>query len=334
MSIYMVDNFTVQSGHHCLFSGLRHLLVRERPEFDKEVVEADIYFQSDGLNLEYNGNLCKMWLASQETIMRQFAACYGLHAQYTFELGPAVLDTFREIVRGNRAILIFMRSPYLDYHAVFRDGAEHNHILLLYGIDVIHQIAQVADTSFLDGSGQTLSYKGPLSLSHILAGVWGYAWFEVDPSHNPTPNADARFHRAVENIKRFCRGHILPEGRFQGLDAYRAYVADWSRLINMDPAEFTDSCKHMYYCLRVGGIMHQLDYFEMFIGKHRERVRDSDGMLQQLRVSQNEWKKSLYQLYKIGLSVQPHKLQPLQARYSTMLQTHEEWLEDFVVRAV
>ncbi len=334
MSMCIVNDFTIQSGHHCLFSGLRHLLIRERPELDMEVAEADIYFQSDGMNLAYNGNLSTMWLASQETILQQFAACYGLCVQFTFEVGAAVLDIFREILQENRVILIFMRSPYLDYHAVFRDGEERNHILLLFGIDEINQVVQVADTSFLDGSGQTLSYTGPLSLSQLLAGVWGYTWFEVNPFQKPALNADERYHRAIASIKRFNRRHHLPEGCYQGLEAYRAYVADWSRLIDMKPAEFTDTCKNMYYCLRIGGIMHQLDYFEQFIGKHRDRVGDSEGMLLQLHNNRNEWKKSLYQLYKIGLSIQPHKLQPLQERYMSLLQTHEKWLEDFMDRAV
>jgi hypothetical protein len=332
MTTYLVDDFTVQAGHHCLFSGLYHLLVRERPETKAE--EADIYFQSDGLNLEYHGDLSTMWLASQETIIQQFAACYGLYAQFTFQVGLSALDTLREVLLENRVLLIFMRSNHLDYHAVFRDGAKRNHILLLHGIDEAQEIALVADTSFLDVSGQTLSYNGPLRLDSLLNGLWGYAWFEVDPSRNPPPDDDERFHRALTNIKQFIAGTVLPEGRYQGLAAYRAYVAAWQRLVGMKPAKFTETCKNMYYCLRVGGIMHQLDYFERFIGSHAKRIRDPYSLIARLEDNRNDWKKSLYQLYKIGLSVQPHKLEPLQERYLSLIQTHEQWLQDFVNKTV
>ncbi|WP_144029098.1 hypothetical protein [Paenibacillus rigui] len=330
MMLKVVNSLNIQTGHHCLFSGLRHLLVSERPELDARAAEADIYFESDGLNLEYNGDLSTMWLASQETIIEQFAASYGLRAQYTFEISPNVLDVFREILLENRAVLVFMRSPYLDYHAVFRDGAERNHILLLYGIDEAGKTAFVADTSFLDVSGQTLSYSGPLSLEHVLAGVWGYAWVEADPSLSPPPTEAQRFERAVDNIRRFLGHHNLPSGRFQGLEAYRAYVEDWRRLMDVSPSEFTETCKNMYYCLRVGGMMHQLDYFEMFIGRHQDRIRNWDELARRLTENRNNWKKSLYQLYKIGLCVQPHKLEALQDRYFSMLRAQGEWLEAFV----
>jgi hypothetical protein len=325
----VIPNFQMRSGMHCLFSGLNHILMRELPHTAEETDESDLYLQTSGMNVEYNGDLNRVWLASQEAIIQRFAECYGLSARAFYEVGADSQGILEQLVAGLRAgrpVLLFIRTSSLIYHEVFREGEERNHIILLYGLDEQKQEAYIADTSFLDAAGVTQTYRGIVPLELILRGIWGYAWFERDKVRHPLPEAE-RFQSALDQVHMFLQGKVLPGGRYQGLLAYRIYVSEYTKLMELGDALFTSTCKNVYYCYRVGGMLHQLDYLCCFIERHDHRLQQTDELLNSLDEMKTEWKKTLFQLYKIGISVQRDKIKAIQERSNLLLDKHELLLQ-------
>ncbi|MEI7024439.1 BtrH N-terminal domain-containing protein [Paenibacillus sp. y28] len=337
MNHLVSPDFIARTGYHCLFSGLLHMLKREYPDIAAD--EADVYLQSDGLNVEFHGDMRTMWLASQEQIARRFADCYGFSADYRFDLlnrGEEALPALRETLADNRLVLLFMRTKQLRYHDIFQDGEERNHIILLYGLDEEAGTAYVADTSFYDVSGQLLSYQGPLPLHNVTAGLWGFARFKPQPGMAPKPEPE-RFAAACSRIRDFVSGTALDGERYQGMLAYKTYTDAFTGLAELDKEQFSATCKHVYYCLRIGGIMHQIDYLERFVTLHAHRLTRSADLAASWNEKRELWRKTLYQLYKIALSARPEKLAAVQQQCRILLEDQERLLnmllEDAAVTA-
>ncbi|SFF39683.1 hypothetical protein SAMN04487969_13335 [Paenibacillus algorifonticola] len=329
MDVMPKKPFAIRAGLHCLFSGLYHILERERPEAAAESDEADIYFETNGLNLEYYGDLNRVWLASQEDIVDRFAQTYGLelHASFEAELDPdAALLRLREAVLQGRMPLLFVRTTSLDYHEVFRDGEERNHLVLLLSWDDGGDSIRIGDTSFLDKAGHITTYEGVLTVDALRRGLWGYAWFQADAEQNPLSGL-GRFTAALQNIRSFNQGLELPEQRYQGSLAYRMYVRDYAKLPALDALAFSAVCRNVYYCFRVGGMLHQLDYLAAYIGRYKGRwPQEGQELLHRVEGLREQWRKALMQLYKVGLSVQRDKIGLVQERFALLLDEHEKLL--------
>ncbi|ANY70213.1 hypothetical protein BBD42_29680 [Paenibacillus sp. BIHB 4019] len=333
MEITHKKPFAIRAGLHCLFSGLYHILERERPEAAAESDEADIYFETNGLNLEYYGDLNRVWLASQQDIVERFAQTYGLkpHASFEVELNPgAALLRLREAVLQGRMPLLFIRTTSLDYHEVFRDGEERNHLVLLLGWDDGSDSVLIGDSSFLDQAGHVTTYEGVLTVDALQKGLWGYAWFETDKERKPSSGSE-RFNAVLQNIRSFNQGLELPGQRYQGSLAYRIYVRDYAKLPALDAPAFSAVCRNVYYCFRVGGMLHQLEYLSAYIGRYEGRwPQEGQELLYRVEGLREKWRKALMQLYKVGLSVQRDKIGLLQDRFSLLLDEHEKLLCDLL----
>ncbi len=326
----------IRPGLHCLFSGLTHILERERPGAAAESDEADIYFETNGLNLEYYGDLNKVWLASQQDIVERFAQTYGLelHASFEAELDPgSALLRLREAALQGRLPLLFVRTTALDYHEVFRDGEERNHLVLLLGWDDECASVRIGDTSFLDQAGRVTTYEGMLALDALSSGLWGYAWFAADEKRKPL-SASARFQSVYRLLQTYAAGTKLPGLRYQGSLAYRMYVGDYAKLTELDDSAFQAACRNVYYCFRVGGMLHQLDYLTVYIKRYADRwpVTEHERLagVEKLR---EQWRKALMQLYKVGLSVQRDRVVLIQERFAFLLDEHEGMLRKLLEEA-
>ncbi|WP_341281910.1 hypothetical protein [Paenibacillus sp. FSL H8-0537] len=329
MDIMPKKPFAIRAGLHCLFSGLYHILEQERPEAAAESDEADIYFETNGLNLEYYGDLNRVWLASQEDIVERFAGTYGLqlHASFEVELDPgAALLRLREAVLQGRMPLVFIRTTSLDYHEVFRDGEERNHLVLLLGWDDGDDSVLIGDSSFLDQAGHVTTYKGVLTVDALRRGLWGYAWFKADAEQKPSTGI-GRFNTVLQNIRTFNQGLELPDQRYQGSLAYRMYVRDYNKLLALDAPAFSAVCRNVYYCFRVGGMLHQLEYLAVYIGRYKGRwPQEGQELLNHVEGLREQWRKALMQLYKVGLSVQRGKIGLVQDRFTLLLDEHDKLL--------
>lgn len=332
-SLMPKTSFTIHPGLHCLFSGMYHILELERPEAAAASDEAEIYFETNGLNLEYHGDLNRVWLASQQDIAQRLADTYGLKLQASFAVerdpDPA-LQLLRQAVLQGRLPLLFVRTTALDYHEVFRDGKERNHIVLLLGWDDSSGTVRIGDTSFLNHGGHVMTYEGQLTIEALRLGLWGYAWFEACADRQVYADRERR-RAALRNIEAYVQGLELPGERYQGRLAYRMYVRALDQLPALEDTAFSAVCRNVYYCYRVGGMLHQLDYLTIFLERNRwSLTQDNQELVSQLDGLKAQWRKTLMQLYKIGLTVQREKVGPLQARFDQLLDEHEHLLRQLL----
>ncbi|WP_248925708.1 BtrH N-terminal domain-containing protein [Paenibacillus hamazuiensis] len=321
----------IEPGVHCLFSGLRHVLVHQLPEAAETADEADIYFQTGGLNVEYERGAFRIWLASREQILRRFAELYGMqpHISLHVESGADAIEPLRDTLAAGRLAVLFLRTSVIEYHEAFRDASARQHIVLLHGLDEVRQAAFIADTAFYDNAGSVQTFSGAIPLPLLREGLTGCASFEAAPGREPLPEP-RRVQEALARMDAFVRGRELPGGRWQGMSAYRALMDNLANLSDLEDRIFTDMCKHAYYGLRIGGVVHQLEYFSRFLARHRHRFERMDELAAALEELRKDWRPALMQLYKIGLSVQRQKLASLQERCISLLDRHERFVRELL----
>ncbi|MCD1257613.1 BtrH N-terminal domain-containing protein [Paenibacillus athensensis] len=308
----IIPQMRIEAGAHCLFASLRNLLAAG---FGIRLSEADIYFRCDGMNVEYLPLSRPYWIGrSGDAMMRQFAALGPVRTRYHFGVPePAARlavaeDIARELAAG-RLALLFAHSGCLTYHQVYRDNPSRPHVIGIYGIDLARDTAYVIDSFLLDIGGTVHTYQGPAPLSSLLAGMYGLTylegphaageWADADePSVNePTPIAYVR-----DGIGRFLGGSVGEWGNAQGLAAYRSFFERLTTVPELDDATFTQTCKELYYCLRIGTVMHQWAYLQQIVRENTSALRSSaDAWLETFAAEEQEWQKHLLGFYKNGL---------------------------------
>jgi|GEM_PF-3405625 len=308
----IVPRMRMEAGAHCLFASLRNLLAAG---FGIRLSEADIYFRCDGMNVEYLPLSRPYWIGrSGDAMLRQFAALGPVRTRYHFGVPepaarPAIAEDIARELAAGRLVLLFAHSGCLEYHQVYRDNPSRPHVIGIYGIDLAGDAAYVADSFLLDVGGTVHTYQGPTPLSSLLGGLYGLAYLEGPcaagawaaegerSSHEPTPLGYVR-----EGIARFLGGTVGDWGNAQGLAAYRSFFDRLAAVPELDDATFTQTCKELYYCLRIGTVMHHWAYLQQIVRENPAALRSGPAAwLKTLAEEEQEWQKHLLGFYKNGL---------------------------------
>ncbi|MGF7034400.1 hypothetical protein J2T17_005351 [Paenibacillus mucilaginosus] len=264
---------------------------------------------------------------------------------------PAVEEA---LVRGE-PVLLFVHSGCLDCcHEVYRDHPSRPHVICLYGLDRAADTAYIGDSFLLDMSGQALTYQGPVPLRRLLGGIYGAGFAGRTPSAGRSetvlPGA-GRETAAGEDSARTAAGALAAAGRrpadragslrlaasrireyleapvpipasapgealrYSGEAAYLRFFEVLREAAELPDAEFAQTCREVYYSLRIGGVMHMLLYLKGLVCEHPEAFAETGKeWIRDLEEEELNWRKYLLQLYKIGLKLQKEQWKPLLER--------------------
>jgi hypothetical protein len=321
-----VQDIKMDKGKHCLFISLKNLARSENVELS----ETDIFFSCDGFNVSYSLDLAKMWLASSERIITNFAELVGARNHCYFGMDVADYeDEICSVLSGNHMVLLVVRSDCLLYNPAFQRSLSSNHIILLTGLDTDLRTADIIDSSYMDDSGNILTFHGELNWDTLIKGIWGIAWFEFPETCEVSDQKVMC--QSTEHLQKFLSGKQVDEHYFEGIPAYRKYIEDFERLLDMEQSDFTETCKHIYYCLRVGGIIHLNAYLQEFIAMHQDSFNEPPDIWHaSAHQLEGEWKNFLLHLYKVGVQGKKEKIRSLISSGQTLLSKQERLMHDLV----
>ncbi|WP_159886800.1 BtrH N-terminal domain-containing protein [Paenibacillus puerhi] len=314
MSI-IIPRIKVQPGTHCLFASLRNMM---QSGFGVNLSEAEIYFRCDGMNVEYMPETRPFWIGcSGDEMLRHFAEDGPVRLRYSFEMNDwhskqNLVDELVAELASGKLVMLFAQSHSLTYHFIYRENPSRPHVIFLYGVDTQNDSLFIGDSFLLDYSGAVHMYQGPASLNNLMEGIYGVAFMEETrvewSNHFSQEGSLSHDERAFisllqERIRTFLDNRSLANGEsVQGLQAYYAFFDGLEAAAAMNKESFTESCKEVYYCLRIGSIMHQWTYLMQIVQEYPKQFSSgADFWIEKLETEHTQWKKHLLNMYKIGL---------------------------------
>ncbi|QWU13149.1 Butirosin biosynthesis protein H, N-terminal [Paenibacillus sophorae] len=295
----------VQPGDHCLFASLRNML---KSGFGIDMPEADIYFCCDGMNVEYHPDERPFWLGlSGDAMLRHFDADGPVRLRYSFDMDHwpgkrQLLDEIAAELAAGRPVMLFAHSGCLTYHSIYRDNVSRPHVVFVYGMDPSAGVFHIGDSFLLDYSGTVHSYQGSASMNDLLEGLYGISFMAASQPVYSRDDHDWK-HVLQKRIASFLDdGRQAEGGSVRGLQAYYAFIDRLENAAGMDAEPFANICKEVYYCLRIGSIMHQWTYFMQIVQEYPQQFRHGmEHWTEMLEDEHSKWKKHLLQIYKTGL---------------------------------
>lgn len=316
---------TDRVGKHCLYSSLCGLLLRR----GIAAAEADLFLLAGSMNAEYEGELRPFGPGTFGNQLRRITASGGpdlrVEAWDPQDRDPHKL--LRALPDGYSAML-HVSSAALTYHQIYVINRARGHVIELHSLDEDSRTAHVSDSFLLDSSGQAFQYTGEARLDDLLGGVLDYAWLAGAPVE-PSP---ARIYQA-------CALHIrdylsswsdVPQFR-KGDAAYRAFIADFQLLSDLNDQEFRYQCAEIYYQLRIGTALTLADYLHDFAMLHQDTLGAGAGFIADGATELYAgWHRLNLQIYKTGLQLGRHRVQTLISRANELVDQQYRLLEQLL----
>ncbi|MWC28059.1 BtrH N-terminal domain-containing protein [Paenibacillus sp. MMS18-CY102] len=333
MSI-VIPQMMVQPGLHCLFASMRTMLAAS---YGVNLSEAEIYFRSDGMNVEYDPIARPFWIGrAGDEMLRHMNTDGPVRLQYSFDSGAwadraQFIEDIKEELMARRPVLLFAYSGFLTYHAIYRDNPSRPHVVLLYGLDESNDRMDIIDSFLLEYSGEAHTYQGPASLHDVMQGLYGVGFMP-----GVKPDCEGEEHEFMsllrERIGRFLATQPSRDGAsVHGLQAYYAFVEALEKAAELDAEQFTDVCKEAYYCLRIGGVMHQWTYFMALVEEFPTSFQSgASAWMTRFEAEHLDWKKHLLNIYKFGLRSNRSGWPALLNQTRHLLDRQQSLLEAFV----
>jgi hypothetical protein len=307
----------IQAGAHCLFASLRGMLVKG---YGLHRSEAEIYVLCDAMNVEHHPLSRPLWVGrSGEEMLMHMASRGPVDLAYEFikangQGREELLNQIQIQLSNGLIVLLFVHSGSLTYHPIYLENPSRPHVICGDGWGGEHGTINVIDSFLLDYSGTAHTYHGPASYQELAQGLYGAAFM----NGIRTKATDEKFHKmsflgiVSESFIRFLQGNCSQDGSVRGLAAYYSLYNSLEAAESLIEASFTDVCKEVYYCLRIGSIMHQWLYLEQLVNEYPDAfVSGPNYWNEKLQAESILWKKHLLHLYKIGLRAQKQQLLPI-----------------------
>ncbi|ASA25787.1 hypothetical protein [Paenibacillus donghaensis] len=111
----------------------------------------------------------------------------------------------------------------------------------------------------------------------------------------------------------------------------RQLISDLAEWVSMSGKELQRCCQEVYYGLRVGGILHQIEYIQMYADEAglvlRAGYREAMSLLERVY---KEWKMYLLLLYKTGVQGRSARMKELSANGLRLLDIYAEALAGYL----
>ncbi|WP_168122408.1 BtrH N-terminal domain-containing protein [Paenibacillus sp. HB172176] len=320
-----MEHIRVKTGKHCIFATMQEALCYS----GSNLTEAALFFLCGGMNIPYLGDPRTFWFKRMDQLTEPLVQS---QSQFSLRNTPqAEKVNFRKDCMDSLSqgypVLLLVHSQCLSYHRAYTENKTRGHVVMLYGLDWDRDEAHIADAYLLDNSGRIHTYQGPVPLQELEAGCFSVTSYRPRSEHRQTSEA-VLLGAYANHIDQFLEPDRTPsEG---GLNANRQVISDLEDWAGMSGKELRQSCQEVYYGLRVGGILHHIDYIQMFADDAGLSLRAGyrEAMLL-LETVYREWKMYLLLLYKTGVQGRAARMKELSASGLRLLELYEEALRAY-----
>ncbi|WP_017811277.1 MULTISPECIES: BtrH N-terminal domain-containing protein [Paenibacillus] len=310
------DHFVI---NHCYYGAKQAMLEQCSIHMD----ETDIYFLSNGISFNYAGDIHTFGLRPIREMLQEWITHTGIALAYTDTTQEqqehhAMLQEWHDVLSRGNTLLLHVKTENLVYNPLYTDNPGKTHMIQLYGLHSQENIAYVGDHFLLDSSGSVLGYSGPTSLSDLLEGTVEYAYM----NHTGDAVMDEQQIIAVctAHLDEFLNGQDQGTAGAWGIAAYRRLVRDMEQMSLLEGEAFAEACDTVYYHLRIESLSHLMRYTDHFIRKYRDKLGIPGEQLQaEITALNQDTKRHLLQLYKMGLQNSPHKMDAYIQRSTELL---------------
>lgn len=321
-----IEDIQVRTGKHCIFATMQEALRYS----GSNLTEAALFFLCEGMNIPYLGDPRTFWFKRMDQLTTPLVR---IQSQFSFhntsEEDPVRLvnDCADSLVQGY-PVLLLVRSRCLSYHRAYTENQTRGHVVLLYGLDVVGNKAYIADAYLLDNSGRIHTFQGPVPLDELEAGCVSVTSYRPLSEYRQTSNSLV-LRAYTDQIALYINPGTAPDAG--GLNAVRRLVSDLEEWVSMSGKELQRCCQEVYYGMRVGGILHQIEYIQMYadeaglalLAGYRE-------VMSLLETAYKEWKMYLLMLYKTGVQGRSARMKELSANGLRLLDSYDGALEGYL----
>lgn len=315
------------SGKHCYFASLCHVLRKEQPN----ITEAMTYFIGNGLQLSYKSGFCFEWDTYNSQVLSTLGKVFSIPVNYCFQLQEdQVLEELQEGLQVGGAVVVFIHSKYLDYHPIYANNPNRTHAIILNEIDMKNHNTSISDTLLLDDGGNIHTYEGDYPIERLLGGIWGWAYFEGN-MHQDSLGLEELQGLAIARMEVFLEDGLQIDGNYIGLVAYRQYMKHLLLLDSVSDIDFKNVCGKIYYRLRMGSIVTLLEYLYDFVDTY-DGYEDvvKERLLQTIHSQHMEWKKTMLNIYKMGIRGKRQMIEPISKKASNLIDEMANVMEEII----
>ncbi|WP_046215533.1 BtrH N-terminal domain-containing protein [Paenibacillus wulumuqiensis] len=294
--------------NHCYYGAKRAMLKQRNIHMD----ETDVYFLSNGISFGYNGDIHTFGLRPIREMLAEWISHTGIElvcidTESVQQDQADILQEWHRVLSLGNTVLLHVKTENLVYNPLYTDNPGKTHMVQLYGLHPQENLAYVGDHFLLDSSGAVLGYSGSTSLSELLEGTVEYAY--MNNEEKITMEEQQIVSICADHLTEFLNGEDHGSQGAWGIAAYRRLIRDMEEVALLDGEAFTEACDTIYYHLRIESLSHLMRYTDHFIGKYQHLLGDQGPLLQQEITALNQdTKRHLLQLYKMGLQKSSHRM--------------------------
>lgn len=321
-----IEDIHVKTGKHCIFATMQEALRHS----GSNLTEAALFFLCSGMNIPYVGDPKTFWFKRMEQLTMPLAR---IQSQFSFsntsqEEPVSLVSECLDSLSQGYPVLVLVRSQCLSYHRAYTENETRGHVVLLYGLNFERNEAYVADAYLLDNSGRIHTYQGPVALDQLAGGCISITSYRPLSDNRQTSTAIV-LHAYVEHLATYLDCDKAPDTG--GLNAVRHVISDIAEWASMSGKELQRSCQELYYGLRVGGILHHIEYIQMYAEEAglvlRAGYREAMSLIE---IVYKEWKMYLLLLYKTGVQGRSARMKELSANGLRLLENYAEALDGYL----
>lgn len=321
-----IEDIQVTTGKHCIFATMQQALGHS----GSNLSEAALFFLCGGMNIPYLGNPKTFWFNRMGQLTDPFVQ---IQSQFTFsntsQDNPVhLVNDCTESLEQGYPVLLLVRSQCLNYHRAYIENETRGHVVLLYGLDAESNVAHITDSYLLDNSGRIHTYQGTVALDKLEAGCISVTSYRPLSENRQTPK-EIVLSAYVDHLATYVDPDKAPDTG--GLNAVRHVISHLAELVDMSGKELQRSCQEVYYGMRVGGILHHIEYIQTYAEEAglvlRNGYREAISLLETLY---KEWKTYLLLLYKSGVQGRSSRMPELGTKGLRLLNTYEEALQGYI----
>ncbi|ANF96234.1 BtrH N-terminal domain-containing protein [Paenibacillus bovis] len=317
------DHFVI---NHCYYGAKRAMLQQCNIHLD----ETDVYFLSNGISFNYKGDIHTFGLRPIREMLEEWISHTGIELAYVDteqkqQEQTVMLQEWHDVLSRGNTLLLHVKTENLVYNPLYTENPGKTHMIQLYGLHPQENIAYVGDHFLLDSSGAVLGYSGPSSLSELLEGTVEYAY--MDHTGEAAMDEQQILSICTAHLDEFLNGQDHGSAGAWGIAAYRRLVHDMKMMSLLEGEAFAEACDTVYYHLRIESLSHLMRYTDHFIQKYQHRLGEQAEQLQnEITALNQDTKRHLLQLYKMGLQNSPHKMESYIQRSTELLDRIEQHL--------
>lgn len=317
------NQLTITAGKHCVYSTIYNVF-----KFYKyNLSESDIFFLFNGLGINYHQN--EQLYAGYEHVNINFdrAVKSGIFdIEYSFyDDKEKYYKLIEEHLEKGNIVVIDTNTEDLRYDKVFEENINHQHFLIVYGIDRKNKTIDIGDCCLIGSNSEISTFKGRTSLEGIDKGIIGV--INITKGENIAFSEEDLYKVVKDDIESyFSSNGYNEEGYCSGRFAISEYINSLNIAIEEeDEDKFYNLCINIYFTYKMAGLSHIGLYLEDFLTEHK--LFNDDSILEDINKLNTKLNTISLAVMKSGIAFNKRKLSKLIEEYKEMLNVQDDLLK-------